>query len=110
MPGSQDSVTRGVQNLQISDTPASQTAPAHRHRRCPTLPRPRAASRIPLVCAMWPDPAAVRPVSDHGLILHMVQKHGGRRLLPESVAQLRNLESCSLHQVATMSLMYLLRK
>ena len=41
-PGSQDSITRGVQNLQLSDTPATQTTrtdPAMPNSRRPTQPR-----------------------------------------------------------------------
>ena len=48
VPSSQDSVTRGVQNLKISVTPATQTALPAPARAAETT-----ASSIPSLCAMW---------------------------------------------------------
>ena len=67
---------------------ATQTArPAQHCRRCPPLgdltqARPKHQPREYLRCAQCgSDPSACRAVSDHSLMLHMVQKHGGQRLL-----------------------------
>ena len=38
------------------------------------------------------DPAALKGATDHGLMLRMVQKHGGQQVIHESVAQLRHLD------------------
>ena len=43
-------------------------------------------------CAQGSDPVAHVASSDHGLMLHMGQKHGGQRLLSESIGQLRHLD------------------
>ena len=54
------------------------------------------------------DPEVYTRTSDHGLMLHMVQEHGGQPLIQESVAQLRQLDraACVLrlwhHSIATM--------
>ena len=80
--GSQDSITRGVQSLQISDTPAAQTplpAPAP-----PLMPNSRRLEAS--------NPSTFKAGSDHGLMLHVVQKHRGQQLLPERVGQLRHLD------------------
>ena len=96
VPSSQDSVTRAVQNLPISDSPtASMASPAP---PLPTMgnsrrqPRAKQQPREYLRCAhCGSDPAAHVASSDHGLMRHMGQKHGGQRLLPESIGQLRHL-------------------
>ena len=105
MPGSQDSVTRGVQNLQISDTPTIHTArsapapPPMPNSRRPPQARPKQQPQECLRCAQCgSDSAAFRAVSDHGLMLHMVRKHREQQLLPESVAQLRHLEHIHILQ------------
>ena len=93
VPRSQDSVTRGVQNLSISDSLAVLPAPPPsimRSSRRP--PRPKQQPRVPLLCAVWS-----RSRRSHGihrrrcLMQHMVQKHGGRLLRPDSVEHLRCL-------------------
>ena len=73
--GSQDSITRRVQNLQISDTRATQTAPPApapapmTNFRRPPQARPKQQPREYLRCAQCgPDPAAFKAVSDHGLV------------------------------------------
>ena len=38
------------------------------------------------------DPEVYTGTSDHHLMLHMVQKHGGQQVIQESVAQLRQLD------------------
>ena len=38
------------------------------------------------------DPEAFTGSTDHGLVLHMVQKHKGQQLIQESVAQFRQLD------------------
>ena len=86
---SQDAVTRAVQNLRISDSPASMASPAppvpavgNRWRQ----PRPKQQPREYLRCAQCgSDPAAHVASSDHGLTLHTGQKHGGQRLMSESI-------------------------
>ena len=94
VPSSQESVTRAVQNLRISD---SQRRPwPHQPRQCPQCwrqLRPKQQPRKYLGCAQCgSDPAAHVASSDHGLMLHMGQKHGGQRLLSESIGQLRHLD------------------
>ena len=81
VPGSQDSLTRRFHNLQLSDSPATQTTlPAPATAACPTLADPTQTRQRQesLRCAAQcgPDPAAFKGASNHGLMLHMVQKHG----------------------------------
>ena len=82
VPGSQDSLVRRVHNLQLGDTPEALTAPpapapvpmpnSRRLRQA----RPKQQPREYLRCAQCgPDPSAFRGALDHGLMLHMVQKH-----------------------------------
>ena len=71
--GSQDSLVRRVHNLQLGDTPEALTAPQ-------------------TLGDLLRQPSAFRGASDHGLMLRMVQKHGGQQLIQESVAQRRNLD------------------
>ena len=73
-------------------------SPTRHRRQCPTLAdlhrRGRDSSKQEyLRCARCgPDPAAFKGATVHGLMLHMVQKHGGQQVFEESVAQLRNLD------------------
>ena len=61
--------------------------------RRPPQARPRHQPQEYLRCARCgPDPSAIRGASDCGLMMHMVQKHGGQQLIQESVAQLRHLD------------------
>ena len=63
------------------------------HARRPAQTRARQQQQEYLRCARCgPDPAAFKGATVHGLVLHMVQKHGGPQVFPESVAQLRNLD------------------
>ena len=56
--------------------------------------RPKQQPREHLRCAQCgSDRAAHIASSDHGLMLHTGQKHGGERLLPESIGQMRHLDS-----------------
>ena len=113
VPGSQDSLARQVRNLQLSDTSAPSPMP---HSRRPPQARPRQQPqeyRRSAQCG--PDPSACRGASDHGFMPHMVQKHGGQRLIQENVTQLRHLDqsacvACVSFQVATMSPLQLLQK
>ena len=113
VPGSQDSLARQVRNLQLSDTSAPSPMP---HSRRPPQARPRQQPQEYRRCAQCgPDPSACRGASDHGLMPHMVQKHGGQRLIQENVTQLRHLDqsacvACVSFQVATMSPLQLLQK
>ena len=60
--------------------------------RRPPQARPK-QPREYLRCAQCgSDPAFFRAISDHGLMQHMGQKHGGQQVLPESVGQLRRLD------------------
>ena len=93
-PSIQHSVTRGVQNLRISDylaAPAAMPAPppsTKRNSRRP--PQPKQQPREYLCCAQCgPDPTAHKASTDGRLMQHMEQKHGGQLLLPASVGQLR---------------------
>ena len=84
-PGSQDSITRRVQNVNPSDTRA--TLEDLLRRGCDSSNR-----NTFVVLKSGPDPEAIRGARDHGLMLHMVQKHGGQQLIQESVSQLRQLD------------------
>ena len=95
-PSSQDSVTRAVQNLHISDSLAAAAAalpapPPSTMRNSRRPPRPKQQPREYLRCAQCgPDPAAYKAPTDGGL-MHIEQKRGGQHLLSESVGQLRRL-------------------
>ena len=97
VPSSQESVTRAIQNLRISDhpsglhgLPAPPTPAVGNPRR---QPRPKQQPREYLRCAQCgSDPAAHVASSDHGLMLRMGQEHGGQRLLSKSIGQLRHLD------------------
>ena len=53
--------------------------------RKPPQARPRQQPREDLRCAQCSrDPSAFRGASDHGLTLHVVQKHGGQQLTQET--------------------------
>ena len=100
VPGSQDSLTRRVHNLQLSESPATQTAPPVPappplpHARRPTQTRARQQRQEYLRCAQCgPDPAAFKGATDHGLMLQMVQKHGGQQLIQET------LHNCAISNV-----------
>ena len=89
----QDSVTRAVRDLRISDSPAAPALPAPpsptmRNARRP--PWPKQVPREYLRCAQC-GPVADAPSasSDGGLMQQKGQKHGGQVLLADSVAQLR---------------------
>ena len=96
-PGSQESITRGVQNLQLADVPAAQ--PVHAVRAPPTMPNSRRPTqqrprheRAYLRCAQCgADPHTFSGGSDNRLMIHMGRKHGGQSRIQESVAQLRQL-------------------
>ena len=93
------SLVRGVHSLHLGDTPeefivppAPAPAPMPNSRKPPQA-RPKQQPRGNFRCAQrGPDPSAFRRASDHGLMLHMVQKHGFFQLIQESVAKLRNLD------------------
>ena len=91
--GSQDSITRGVQNIQLADVPAAQPIPQSepRNSRRPTQQRPRHQRPFIQCGQCGADPHAYTGHADSGLIGHMCQKHGGQPLAQESVAQLRQL-------------------
>ena len=99
-PGSQHSITRGVQNLQFHDSQTRQLVP-NTEALSPVLSVRRATVRRPgqqprkvfLQCAQCgTDPEAYVGHSDHGLMTHMSQKHGEQTLTPESLTQLRQLD------------------
>ena len=83
VPGSQDSITRGVQKLQLTDTRLMETAlpapapPPMPNSRRPSKPRARQQQEYLRCAQCGPDPEALKGATDHGLMLHMVQKHGG---------------------------------
>ena len=89
VPGSQDSIPRGIGNLQIADIPAAQpdrvdfadplsSGFAVYERTCDVLNAVRILA----------DPHAYVGGSDGGLVVCMGQKHGGQSLTQGSVAQL----------------------
>ena len=93
-PSSQDSVTRGIQNLCTSDSlvaPAALPAPpppTMRNARRPHLPKQKPKEY--LRCALCgPAVDAHLASTDGGLMQHMGQKHGGQVLIADSVGQLR---------------------
>ena len=84
----QDSITRGVRNLQLMDDLTAQHSTAS-PTLAPSLTTPRATTRHPragqqqrrvfLQCAQCgANPQACTWNSDHGLMTHMSQKHGGQ--------------------------------
>ena len=88
VPSSQDSVTRAVQNLCISDSPVAPAAlpapppPTTRNARRP--PRPKQMPREYLRCAQCGPVADAHLAStDGGLMQHKRQKHGGQVLLAD---------------------------
>ena len=83
---------RRTHNLQLTVPPDAAPAPMPNSRRPPQA-RPRQPPRENPRCAQCgPDPSAFRGALDHGLMLHMVQEHGGQQLIQESVAQQRHLD------------------
>ena len=86
VPGSQDSITRGVQNLQLTDTPATQTTlidpapPPMPNSRRLTQPRSRRQRHYFRCGQCGADPEVYTGNSDRGLTMHMVQKHCGQHL------------------------------
>ena len=84
VPGSQESITRGVQNLQLTGTPATQTAPPAPapppmpNSRRPTQTRAREQQEYFRCAECGSDPEAFKGASDHNFMLRMVQKHGGQ--------------------------------
>ena len=121
--GSQDSVTRGVRNMQISDTPATQTArslspsTAGDAQLSETSPGAAgtAAPRVSSVCAVWlksrrhQSSLRPRPHAAHGSETRGTTTASRKRW---AAAPSRPCSLCSLwhHQVAAMSLMHLLRR
>ena len=97
VPSGQDSMTRRVQNLRISHSPAASAAlpapPPATMRNPRRPPRRNQKPREYLRCAQCaPDPAA-HTASTGGVLMRPVrQKHGGQLLLPDSVGQLRWLD------------------
>ena len=93
VPGSQESITRGVQNLQLADVLAAQ--PDHAERPSPMMPNSRRRAqqqprhqRAFLQCAQCgADPRAYTSSSDSGLMGHMSQVHRGQPLVQVSTAQ-----------------------
>ena len=74
VPGSQDSITRGVQNLQLADVPAAQPASPPKS--------------VPTMCSVRRGPACLH----RQFRQWMSEKHGGQTLTQVSVAQLRRLD------------------
>ena len=105
IPSSQDSVTRAVQNLRISDSPAAPAAlpapatPASNwefHKTAAEKKKPR-EPREYLGCAQCGPLADAHLAStDGGLMQHLAQNQGGQVLLVVSVGQLRwlNRQAC----------------
>ena len=121
VPSSQDSVTRAVRNLRISDSPATLAAlpapPPSTIRNARRPPRPKQKPRDYLRCAQCGPVADARwALTDGGLMQHVGQKHEGQTLLEDSVGQTTALTQspglCVLRhsQVAVVSPMQLLRK
>ena len=101
VPSSQDSVTKAVQNLCISDSPAASAAlpapPPPTMGNSRRQPRPKQQPREYLRCAQCGPVADAHLAStDGGLMQHMGQKHGGQTLLEDTVGQLRwlNRQAC----------------
>ena len=88
-PGSHDSVTQGIRNLQLADIPAAQ--PDHADRPSETQQQPRHLRAFLRCAERGAGPHAIFGGSDNGLMVHMGQKRGGQSLIQESVAQLRQL-------------------
>ena len=120
VPSSQDSVTRCVQNLRVSDSPAAPAAlpasPPSTIRNSRKPPRPKLQPWKFLRCAQCgPDPAAHMTSTDGGLVQLVGQKHGGQLLLADSVGQLRWLSraacvACGTIRSQRLSPMQLLRE
>ena len=97
VPGSQDSTTRGVRNLQLTDSPATQTTrrapspPVPTSRRA-TQPRSRQQRHCLRSAQCGSDPDVFTGNKDHGLMMHMGQKHGGSAADSRKCAQLRQLD------------------
>ena len=100
VPGSQDSITRGVRNLKLTDFAAAK--PARTHRAPPPMPNSRRPTqqrsrhqRAYLRCtqcgAESGKPGAYAGNTDTGLMGHMGQKHGSHPSKQESVSQLRQV-------------------
>ena len=90
-------MTRGVQNLRIPDPPAAPAAlPAQPSSTMRNTQRPPRPKQEPKEYLRWaecgPDPPSHKASTDQVSMQHMGQKHGGQQLLPESVAQLRQLD------------------
>ena len=89
VPGSQDSITRGVQNLQLADVPAAQpvrrSEPRHQRAYRTTASPPKS---VPTMCSVRRGPACLH----RQFRQWMSEKHGGQTLTQESVAQLRRLD------------------
>ena len=86
-PGSQDSITRGLSNLQLTGTPATQTTlpvpapPSMPVSRRVTQPRTRQQQEYLRCAPCGTDPEVYKGTSDHDLTLQMVHKHGGQQLM-----------------------------
>ena len=97
VPGSQGSITREGQNLQLTDTAATQTtrtdpAPQMHNSRRMTQPRSRQQRDYLRRAQCGSDPEVYTRNTDHELMMHMVEKHGCQQLIQESVAQIRQLD------------------
>ena len=89
VPGSQDSITRGLQNLQLTDAPAAQPARTVRaRRRSPISRRPTQQRHDTHELTFdrahcFADPEAFVRSTDNGLMMHMGQNHGGQPSMQE---------------------------
>ena len=98
VPGSQDSITQGVQNLQLTATAPPHVTSSHSTTADAHLSKTSSAegateTGIPSLCSMWFISTGLRwNLGPRGLMVHMVQKLGGQQLIQESVAQLRQLD------------------
>ena len=98
VPGSQDSISRGAQNLQLADLPAAQ--PLLAARLPPTMPtswrpaqqRPNHQRASLQSAQRGADPARTHWTYRWWSRGHMSQTHGGQTLTQESVAQLLQLD------------------
>ena len=101
MPGSQDSVTRGVQNLLKSETPATQTAlpapapPPMPNSRRPPRARPKQQQpRIPSLCAV-----RLRSLRLQSSLQPWPQAPHGFRNTGDKGCSLKALRSCAVSTV-----------